>query len=294
MFSLKRTRSVGRLAVGLPILAVGAFALGSVAFAATGSAPAASTCNGNANAPNPNGHAEALLANLNPSSGSQVTPGSTVSLLYTDETPIAPSENGITNPTVTVDGNAVTATVTATSGQTPNYIQPSDGGSTGTQCQDQITFQIPADTAGGNHNVSVTVYDGDNDNETVNFTYTTPTSTPTPTTTPTTTPSPTPKPTPPFVTSQSLTPNDEAFIGQDATGRVTFELFSPSESGCQGTPVFKQTVIVGSDGTAETSNTSFIASTPGVWRWIVIYSGDDTHPSAKDKCGSEKFSITNS
>ena len=290
MSFMTRTRKVSRLAVGIPVLALAAFGAGTAAFAATtsqGSTTATSTCT-HAQAPaSASGHAEAMLANLSPSAGSTVHAGDTISLLHSDETPIGLSTSTITVPTITIDSTTVTATVTTTSGQTPTYIQPSDGGSTGTECQSNITFTIPTGLSGGNHTVTVKDYDSDNDHETVSFTYTTPSPTPTPT--------PTPKPTPNFVTSQSLTPNDEAFLGQDATGTVTFELFPPSLPNCGGKPVFKQvvTVTTADNGVALTTNTTFIASTKGTWKWIVIYSGDTTHPASTAPCGFEKFTITN-
>jgi len=289
MSFITRTRSARRLAVGLPILAVAAFAAGTAAFAATSSQGSTSTttCT-HAQAPaSAAGHAEAMLANLSPSAGSTVNPGDTISLLHTDETPIGLSTSTITSPTITIDSTTVTATVATTSGVTPTYLQPSDGGSMGTDCQSTITFTIPTGLPGGTHTVTIKGYDSDNDHETVSFTYSTPVSTPTPT--------PTPKPTPNFVTSQSLTPNDEAFLGQDATGTVTFELFKPSLPNCGGTPSFKQVVTVTSadNGVALTTNTTFIASTPGTWKWIVIYSGDSTHPASTATCGFEKFTITN-
>lgn len=99
----------------------------------------------------------------------------------------------------------------------------------------------------------------------------------------------------PFITSQSLTPNDEAFLGQEATGTVVFKLFGPNFPSCGSThPAFQQTVTVDpSTGTAETTNTTFIATTQGTWKWLVTYSGDSTHPAATSPCGFESFEISN-
>lgn len=96
---------------------------------------------------------------------------------------------------------------------------------------------------------------------------------------------------PHMVTSQTLTPNDEAFIGQEATGKVTFKLFSPSDPTCSGTPAYSATVTVTSSGTAETSNATFFATTPGTWRWLVSYTGNDGHITSR--CGTESFTINN-
>jgi hypothetical protein len=239
-----------------------------------------STCNNQVQPANPNGHVEALLANLSPAAGSKVSPGDTVSVLYTDEQPMASNGNGVTSPTLTIDGMTEATTVTATSGQTPTYIQPSDGGSEGTQCQDWITFKIPSNISSGNHTVTLTGYDSDNDHETVSWTYTT--SKPTP-------------PPPGIVSSQSLTPNDEGFVanGEGATGTMTFKLYPPGQSRCTGTPAFTQKVTV-TDGVAETSNSKYIATQPGRWRWVITYSGDSSHKRATSPCGSEFFVLKNS
>jgi uncharacterized repeat protein (TIGR01451 family) len=102
------------------------------------------------------------------------------------------------------------------------------------------------------------------------------------------------KPSSGITTSQSLTPNDEGFVnnGEGATGKMTFKLFPPSDPTCSGTPAFSQTITV-SDGVAETTNTSFIATQPGKWRWLVTYSGDSTHKKATSPCGTENFVLTN-
>jgi hypothetical protein len=97
-----------------------------------------------------------------------------------------------------------------------------------------------------------------------------------------------PPPPPPLVTSQSLTPNDEGFAGQEATGSMTFKLYPPSQAKCTGTPAFSQTVTV-ANGIGETTNSSFIATKTGKWRWLVTYSGNAG--SLKSGCGVENFTI---
>jgi uncharacterized repeat protein (TIGR01451 family) len=99
---------------------------------------------------------------------------------------------------------------------------------------------------------------------------------------------------PGITTSQSLTPNDEGFVlnGQEATGKMTFSLYPPNDPTCSGTPALTQTVTV-AEGVAETSNTTFIATQPGKWRWLVTYTGDSTHKKATSPCGAEFFVIHN-
>lgn len=103
-----------------------------------------------------------------------------------------------------------------------------------------------------------------------------------------------PPPPPGITTSQSLTPNDTGFVnnGEGATGTMTFSLYPPSDPTCTGTPAFTQTVKV-TNGLGSTTNTSFVATTPGTWRWLVTYSGSKGHPAAKSGCGAESFTIKN-
>jgi hypothetical protein len=99
---------------------------------------------------------------------------------------------------------------------------------------------------------------------------------------------------PGITTSQSLTPNDTGFVnnGEGATGSMTFSLYPPSNPNCSGTPAYTTTVKV-SNGLGQTMNTSFIATAPGTWRWLVTYSGSKGHPAAKSGCGAEQFTIKN-
>jgi hypothetical protein len=97
-------------------------------------------------------------------------------------------------------------------------------------------------------------------------------------------------------TAQNLIPNDDATISGafNATGTITFSLFSPSAPTCSGTPAYTETVTVSGNGTYNTTNTSFIASTEGTWRWRVSYSGDANNDPATSACGVERFTIANS
>jgi len=98
-------------------------------------------------------------------------------------------------------------------------------------------------------------------------------------------------------TAQHLIPNDDATITSataNAGGTITFKLFDPTDSTCAGTPAYTQTVNVSGNGTYSTTNTSFVASTVGTWRWLVVYSGDGNNDSATSACGVERFTIANS
>ena len=86
------------------------------------------------------------------------------------------------------------------------------------------------------------------------------------------------RPPPGITTSQSLTPNDEGFVlnGQGATGTMTFKLFPPTD------PHLLRHAGVQADRSGDRrarrdDQHAFRRSSPGTWRWVVIYSGDSTH-----------------
>jgi hypothetical protein len=86
-----------------------------------------------------------------------------------------------------------------------------------------------------------------------------------------------PKAAPAMSTAPNLIPNDDATISgasSNAGGTITFSLFSPADATCSGTPAFTQQVTVNGNGTYNTTNSTFIASSIGEWRWQVIYTGD--------------------
>jgi hypothetical protein len=100
-----------------------------------------------------------------------------------------------------------------------------------------------------------------------------------------------------LITAQNLIPNDDATLSEatsNAGGTITFSLFSPSDPTCLGTPALTQTVNVSGNGTYSTTNTTFIASTEGTWRWEVVYSGDANNVGSTSACGVERFTIANS
>jgi len=98
-------------------------------------------------------------------------------------------------------------------------------------------------------------------------------------------------------TAQNLIPNDDFTLSgatSNAGGTITFNLYAPSDATCSGTPALTQTVNVSGNGTYSTTNTTFIASTEGTWRWESTYSGDGNNQSATSSCGTERFTIANS
>jgi hypothetical protein len=100
---------------------------------------------------------------------------------------------------------------------------------------------------------------------------------------------------PAMTTAPNLIPNDDSTItgGSSPTGTITFNLFSPSDSTCAGAPALTQTVTVNGNGTYSTTNTSFVASALGTWRWQVTYSGDANNNPTSSACGVERFTLAN-
>jgi hypothetical protein len=87
--------------------------------------------------------------------------GRTLSLVYMDD-------SALKSVTVTVNGQPLTPTVTATSGQPQNYVD-ANGGSKSTKVQSLITMTLPA---AGTYTVVVTAYDGDGDLDQYSWTVT--------------------------------------------------------------------------------------------------------------------------
>lgn len=103
------------------------------------------------------------------------------------------------------------------------------------------------------------------------------------------------KKSPAISTAPNLIPNDDATISGALapTGTITFKLFAPADATCAGAGAYTQTVTVNGNGTYSTSNTSFVASTLGTWRWQVTYSGDANNNPATSACGVERFTLAN-
>lgn len=98
-------------------------------------------------------------------------------------------------------------------------------------------------------------------------------------------------------TAQNLLPNDTATLSgatAGAGGSITFNLYSPSDATCANTPAYSQTVTVSGNGSYATTNTSYLVTTEGTWRWQVSYSGDANNQGSTSACGVEQFTIKNS
>jgi hypothetical protein len=98
-------------------------------------------------------------------------------------------------------------------------------------------------------------------------------------------------------TAQNLLPNDSFTLSgatANAGGTITFNLYAPSDATCAGAPALTQTVTVSGNGTYSTTNTTFVASAEGTWRWQSSYTGDANNDPASSACGVERFTIANS
>ncbi len=101
---------------------------------------------------------------------------------------------------------------------------------------------------------------------------------------------------PGMTTAQTLLPNDSSTLTgatANAGESITFNLYSPADATCAGTPALTQTAPVAGNGTYSTTNTTFFVTDVGTWRWLVTYSGDANNEAATSACGVENFSITN-
>jgi hypothetical protein len=104
------------------------------------------------------------------------------------------------------------------------------------------------------------------------------------------------KKTPGATTAQTLLPNDAATLAgatSNAGGTLTFSLYAPADATCAGVAALSQTVSVSGNDTYNTTNTAFLASTQGTWRWVVQYSGDPNNAGFTIACGIEQFTIDN-
>jgi hypothetical protein len=93
-------------------------------------------------------------------------------------------------------------------------------------------------------------------------------------------------------TAQNLLPNDDATLTGltgNAGGTITFNLYSPTDATCSQAPAYTQTVDVSGNATYSTTNTTFLATTEGTWRWKVSYSGDANNNGSTSACGVEQF-----
>lgn len=86
--------------------------------------------------------------------------------------------------------------------------------------------------------------------------------------------------------------NDTATVsgGSSPTGSVTFNLWGPNDVGCDGTPVYTQTVALVAGVATTTPGYTTLAA--GVYAWTASYNGDSNNSSAFSGCTAEEVTIT--
>jgi len=86
--------------------------------------------------------------------------------------------------------------------------------------------------------------------------------------------------------------HDDATLagGESPTGKVSFELFGPSDTECRATPVFTSEVTVSEAGTYESA--AYEPAEAGTYHWIVTYSGDVGNEAVGTVCGEIGGSVT--
>jgi hypothetical protein len=100
-------------------------------------------------------------------------------------------------------------------------------------------------------------------------------------------------------TAQSLLPNDSMTLSSafgNIGGTVDFYLYGPNNPTCDpagATPAYQQLGVSVSAGSAQTTNSSTFVTTPGTYKWLVVYSGDGNHNGSTSACGVEQFTIDN-
>lgn len=100
-------------------------------------------------------------------------------------------------------------------------------------------------------------------------------------------------------TAPYMYPQDSATVsassGGTPTGTVTFKLYGPGDTMCQGPIKFQQSVALDNAGKASTNNTSFWVDSSNdsasPYLWQVTYSGDATHEGKTGGCGDENATI---
>lgn len=177
------SRSASAVAIGAGVLvasSAGIVLTSGTAFAQPGGG--GTPCGGPGSNPSPSKYhvgdtLESLLANPSPAADSSVVGGQTLTILYTDETPIADKASGFASsaPTATLYGPngysktltvTVTPTAAANGGCPPTVADPtyvdSNGGSENTYYQDYLTMTLPDPLLSpGKYHVDVTVHDTD-------------------------------------------------------------------------------------------------------------------------------------
>src|SRR5439155_2121095 len=77
-----------------------------------------------------------------------------------------------------------------------------------------------------------------------------------------------------------------AFI---AGGFITFSLYGPDNNSCGGAPVFTSVRNVNDNGNYVSA--SYAPTSPGLYRWVASYGGDQTNNAVATSCDDAKASV---
>jgi hypothetical protein len=87
------------------------------------------------------------------------------------------------------------------------------------------------------------------------------------------------------------TVSDTAYVSgtKTLTGTVTFNLYGPSDSSCESTPV---STTVGTIHDGKATSGDVVLNALGSYYWVASYSGDSNNLPTTSICGSEEVSVT--
>jgi MBG domain (YGX type)/Bacterial Ig-like domain (group 3) len=112
--------------------------------------------------PDPSAHCESLLADPSACQSATVTAGQTLTIVYSDENPLA---TGSQAPSAVLsNGTVLPVTVTAASHQPLNYVD-ANGGSPSSRYQSLLAFKLPSTLAPGTYSILITVHDSTGDTD---------------------------------------------------------------------------------------------------------------------------------
>ncbi|MDD5369352.1 MAG: hypothetical protein PHQ40_09715, partial [Anaerolineaceae bacterium] len=73
------------------------------------------------------------------------------------------------------------------------------------------------------------------------------------------------------------------------TGSILFNLFSPEDVTCSGTPAYSETRPI--SGTSASTTSGYLADIVGTWHWTASYAGDANNNSAASSCSSGSITV---
>ncbi len=96
----------------------------------------------------------------------------------------------------------------------------------------------------------------------------------------------------PCIAPVGSTLNDSATLsgGYNPTGSITFNLYGPDDTSCEGAVIWTDTVTVNGNGAYGTSG-GYTAVAAGIYSWTADYSGDANNDPCSSGCGLEEVTV---